>query len=69
MKRMKAVEREVLRLGRNPEFRRIIAEARARFAAGRKLSLEEFERLVLPKRSSRKTPKTPRRTVAKRGAS
>jgi len=51
VKRTKAVDREVRYLGRHPEFLRIIAEARARFAAGRKLSLDEVKRAVLAKRS------------------
>jgi len=59
VKRTKAVDREVLYLGRHPEFLRIISEARARFATGRKLSLDEVKRAVLPKRAPKASSKRP----------
>lgn len=50
---LKNVDRETLALSCNPEFLRIVADARARFAAGRKLSLDEVKRAFLPKRGSK----------------
>ena len=52
MKRIKKnADWELNGLGQHPEFLKLIAAARARFAAGRKLSLEEMKRAVLPRRS------------------
>jgi hypothetical protein len=56
---LKNVDRETLALSCNAEFLQIVAEARARFSAGRKLSLDEVKRAVLPKR-----PRGPRRQPA-----
>jgi len=39
---------EVTELGLNPEFFKLVAAARARFAAGRKISLDELKRAALP---------------------
>ena len=39
---------EVTGLGLNPEFFKLVAAARARFAAGRKISLDELKRAALP---------------------
>lgn len=57
---LKNVDRESLALSCSPQFLRIVAEARARFAAGRKLSLDEVKRAFLPKPASkaRKRPAT-----------
>jgi hypothetical protein len=41
---------EVTELGLNQEFLKLLAAARARFAAGRKISLDEMKRAVLPQR-------------------
>ena len=46
---LKNVDRETLALSCNAEFLRMVADARARFAAGRKLSLDEVKRAFLPK--------------------
>ena len=48
---LKNVDRESLALSNHPEFLQLIARSRAEFAAGRKLSLEEMKRAVLPSRS------------------
>ena len=50
MKRSKTRDREVLYLGRNPEFVRLIDEARARLAAGQKLSFDQMKKAILLKR-------------------
>ncbi len=63
---LKNVDRESLALSHHPEFLELIAQSRAEFAAGRKLSLEEMRRSVLPKRSpNRRIQPTARR--ARRG--
>lgn len=63
---LKNVDRESLALSHHPEFLEIIAQSRAEFAAGRKLSLAEMKRAVLPKQSSnRRMRPTARR--ARRG--
>ena len=51
---LKNVDRESLALSHHPEFLELIAQSRAEFAAGRKLSLDEMRRSVLPKRSPNK---------------
>jgi hypothetical protein len=53
-------DRESLALGRHPKVLKIIAEARARLAAGRGLSHEEVVRALLPKRTRRKRSKSRR---------
>ena len=59
---LKNVDRESLALSHHPEFLELIAQSRAEFAAGRKLSLEEMRRSVLPKRSpNRRIQPTARR--------
>ena len=59
---LKNVDRESLALSHHPEFLKLIAESRAEFAAGRKLSLAEIRRTVRPKRSpSRRIQPTARR--------
>jgi len=63
---LKNVDRESLALSHHPEFLELIAQSRAEFAAGRKLSLDEMRRSVLPKRSpNRRIQPTARR--ARRG--
>jgi antitoxin (DNA-binding transcriptional repressor) of toxin-antitoxin stability system len=63
---LKNVDRESLALSHHPEFLELIAQSRAEFAAGRKLSLDEMRRSVLPKRSpNRRMQPTARR--ARRG--
>ncbi len=60
---LKNVDRESLALSHHPEFLELIAQSRADFAAGRKLSLDEMRRSVLPKRSpNRRMQPTARRT-------
>jgi antitoxin (DNA-binding transcriptional repressor) of toxin-antitoxin stability system len=51
---LKNVDRESLTLSHHPEFLELIAQSRAEFAAGRRLSLDEMRRSVLPKRSPNK---------------
>ncbi|HUE84606.1 MAG TPA: hypothetical protein VMO26_00865, partial [Vicinamibacterales bacterium] len=59
---LKNVDRESLALSHHPEFLELIAQSRAEFAAGRKLSLDEMRRSVLPKRSpNRRMQPTARR--------
>ncbi len=48
---LKNVDRESLALSHHPDFLELITQSRAEFAAGRKLSLDEMRRSVLPKRS------------------
>ena len=48
---LKNVDRESLALSSHPEFLQVIAQSRAEFAAGRKLSLNEMKRAVLPRRA------------------
>ena len=48
---LKNVDRESLALSHHPEFLELIAQSRADFAAGRKLSLHEMRRSMQPKRS------------------
>ena len=43
------VDQKSLALSSHPEFLQFIAEARAEIASGRKLSMEEMKRAVLPK--------------------
>ena len=63
---LKNVDRESLALSHHPEFLELIAQSRVEFAAGRKLSLDEMRRSVLPKRSpNRRIQPTARR--ARRG--
>jgi len=57
---LKNVDRESLALSHHPEFLHLIMQSRAQFAAGRKLSLDQMRRAVLPRRS----PKTSRRKRA-----
>ncbi len=45
---LKDTDMESVTLSMNPEFRAIIEQARQDFAAGRKLSLDEMRRDVLP---------------------
>ena len=62
---LKNVDRESLALSSHPDFLRVIRRARAEFAAGRKLSLDEMKRAVLPRRSPNQrmqpTARRPRR--------
>jgi hypothetical protein len=51
---LKNVDRESLALSQHPEFLELIGSARAEFAAGRTLSLDEMKHRVLPKRSPNK---------------
>jgi prevent-host-death family protein len=44
---LRKVDKESLSLSTNPEFMEIIEKARAEFAAGKKLTLEEMKREVL----------------------
>ncbi len=44
---LRKVDKESLLLSMNPEFMEIIAQARAEFAAGKRLTLEEMKREVL----------------------
>lgn len=60
---LKNVDRESLALSHHPEFLALIAQSRAEFAAGRKLSLDEMRHAVLPKR----LPKRRRQLPAGRG--
>ncbi len=63
---LKNVDRESLALSHHPEFLELIAQSRAEFAAGRKLSLDDMRRSVLAKRSpNRRMQPTARR--ARRG--
>lgn len=48
------IDRESLVLSQHPEFLRIIARSRAELAAGRKMTLKQMKRAVLPKRAARK---------------
>ena len=50
---LRHVDRESLSLSAHPGVLRIIARARREFAEGKKLSLEEMKRAVLPPRRSR----------------
>jgi len=59
-----AVDRESLALSHHPEFLDLIMQSRAQFAAGRKLSLDQMRRAVLPSRSSKKGPRRRRSTVS-----
>ena len=43
---LRKVDRESLSLSTNPEFMEIVEKARAEFAAGKKLTLEEMKREV-----------------------
>lgn len=66
MKRTKKrAESEVTALGRNPEFLKLLVAARARFAAGRKLSLDEVKRAVLPGRPAKRKKRSAVRKVAR----
>jgi hypothetical protein len=51
---LKNVDRESLALSQHPEFLELIGRARAEFAAGRTLSLDEMKHRVLPRRSPNK---------------
>ena len=51
---LKNVDRESLALSQHPEFLELIGRARAEFAAGRTISLDEMKDRVLPKRSPNK---------------
>lgn len=55
---LKNVGRESLALSQHPEFLELIAQSRAQFADGRKLSLEEMRRAVLPRRSPNRRRRT-----------
>ena len=60
---LKNVDRESLALSHHPEFLELIRRARAEFAAGRTISLDEMKHRVLPKRSpNKRMPPTARRT-------
>jgi antitoxin (DNA-binding transcriptional repressor) of toxin-antitoxin stability system len=61
---LKNVDPESLALSHHPEFLELIAQSRADFAAGRKLSLDEMRRAVLPKRSPNKRIQSPRNKAA-----
>jgi antitoxin (DNA-binding transcriptional repressor) of toxin-antitoxin stability system len=62
---LKNVDRESLTLSHHPEFLELIAKSRAEFAAGRKLSLAEMRRAVLPKRSAKKRIQPPQKKTAR----
>ena len=51
---LKNVDRESLTLSHHPAFLELIEASRAEFAAGRKLSLDEMKRAVLPRRAPNK---------------
>ncbi len=51
---LKNVDHESLALSQHPEFLELIGRARAEFAAGRTLSLDEMKHRVLPRRSPKK---------------
>ena len=51
---LKNVDRESLALSQHPEFLELIGRARAEFAVGRTISLDEMKHRVLPKRSTNK---------------
>jgi hypothetical protein len=51
---LKNVDRESLALSQHPEFLELIGRARAEFAAGRTVSLDEMKHRALPKRSPNK---------------
>ena len=51
---LKNVDRESLALSQHPEFLELIGRARAEFAAGRTISLDEMKHRVLPGRSPNK---------------
>lgn len=63
---LKNVDLESLALSHHPEFLEIIGHSRAEFTAGRKLSLAEMKRAVLPRRSPNKRIR-PRARRARRG--
>jgi len=63
---LKNVDRESLALSHHPEFLELIEASRAEFAAGRRLSLEEMKRAVLPRRAPNKRMPPPARK-ARRG--
>ncbi len=62
---LKNVDRESLTLSQHPEFLELIAQSRAEFAAGRKLSLDEMRRALMPKRSPNKRMQPPRKKAAR----
>jgi prevent-host-death family protein len=62
---LKNVDRESLALSQHPEFLVLIAQSRAEFAAGRKLSLDEIRRAVLPARSPNKRIQSARKKPAR----
>lgn len=51
---LRHVDRESVALSSHPEFLKLIAQSRLDFARGRKLSLDEMKRAVLPRRSPKK---------------
>jgi len=51
---LRHVDRESIALSSHPEFLKLIAQSRLDFARGRKLSLDEMKRAVLPRRSPKK---------------
>jgi antitoxin (DNA-binding transcriptional repressor) of toxin-antitoxin stability system len=63
---LKNVDRESLALSQHPEFLELIGRARAEFAAGRTLSLDEMKHLVLPKQSPNKRLQPPARSARRR---
>ena len=63
---LKNVDRESLALSHHPEFLELIGRARAEFAAGQTILLDEMKHRVLPKRLPNKRMQPPARR-ARRG--
>lgn len=60
---LKNVDRESLALSHHPEFLEVIARSRTEFALGKKISLAEMKRAVMPtKPSNRRRQPASRRT-------
>ena len=59
---LKNVDRESLALSQHPEFLELIGRARAEFAAGRTLSMDEMKHRVLPKSPNKRMQPTARRS-------
>ena len=60
---LKNVDRESLALSQHPEFLELIGRARAEFAVGRTISLNEMQHRIFPRRASNKRmPPSARKT-------
>ena len=60
---LRDIDRKSLVLSQHPAFLEIIARSRAELAAGRKMTLKQMKRAVLPKRGARKSVRRkPRRS-------